>query len=124
MPRLGEGAAERWGDEAPPWACEGAAVVVRGAGGEGPDAGGTIVQRCGSSCVVRLARGEEVSVPTPRLLPVAPKVGATVRVIDGDWNSCTGTLVGLAGAKGVVQIGKMSYQTLPMAQLAVLASAS
>ena len=123
-PRLGEAAAAGpWADETPPWACEGAAVTIRGAEGEEPDSCGVIVQRCGSSCVVRLPRsGEEHCVATSKLLPVAPKVGNTVRVVAGDSCGCTGALVGFAGAEGVVRIGTMSYQTLTMAQLAVIAS--
>ena len=54
-------------------------------------------------------------------MPVVPSVGVSVRVIAGDRCGCQGTLVGLAGADGVVQIGKMSYETVSMSKLIVIA---
>eukprot|EP00931_Biecheleriopsis_adriatica_P026252 TRINITY_DN15995_c0_g2_i1.p1 TRINITY_DN15995_c0_g2~~TRINITY_DN15995_c0_g2_i1.p1 ORF type:complete len:1007 (-),score=272.94 TRINITY_DN15995_c0_g2_i1:63-2756(-) len=112
-------------DEAPAWVTEGAAVRVRSGAQELP---GAIVDVCGDSCTVRLAsEGSDAGVvekefPLPALLPVAPEVGQSVKVVGGDRTGCMGKLVGLAGAEGVVQIGGMQYVTLPMGQLAVLAS--
>eukprot|EP00928_Gymnodinium_smaydae_P065149 TRINITY_DN4832_c0_g1_i2.p1 TRINITY_DN4832_c0_g1~~TRINITY_DN4832_c0_g1_i2.p1 ORF type:complete len:1050 (+),score=202.78 TRINITY_DN4832_c0_g1_i2:229-3378(+) len=116
-----------WSD-APPWATEGAAVLVRGEEENAAVIDGVIIRASGASCVVRLQGGGaaghsvERDIPTPRLLPVAPTVGATVQVVAGDRKGCRGTLVGLAGTEGVVQIGKMSYETLSMSFLTVMAT--
>lgn len=116
------------GDAVPLWVTEGAAVLVRDVAGEPMDPGsqeGVIVRVSGGSCIVRLSRGAlavERELATHALLPVTPAVGANVKVVAGDRSGCYGMLVGLAGGQGVVQIGKMSYETMPMNQLAVLAS--
>jgi len=114
----GHGRDSAWTAEVPPWAVEGAAVVVREGGLEG-----AIVRASGALCTVRLTRSQvEQDFATPALLPCTPTVGSSVRVVGGDRTGCIGTLVGLAGADGVVQIGKMSYETVPMSHLAVLSS--
>jgi len=116
----------------PPWAVEGAAVTVCDEQEDGTRLDGVILRANVDSCTVRLPRrgggalsGEDLTVEqvvaTPRLLPVIPKVGANVKVVAGDRSGCHGTLVGLAGPKGVVQIGGLSYETLPMSQLVVVA---
>merc|ERR1711924_484858 len=102
----------------------GARVTVRAEHAGGADADGVIIRARGATCTVRfLLKGlaTERDFSTPALLPAAPEVGATVKVVGGDRTGCQGTLVGLAGSDGVVQIGKMSYETLPMSMLVVLA---
>eukprot|EP00411_Alexandrium_monilatum_P121918 CAMPEP_0175655150 /NCGR_PEP_ID=MMETSP0097-20121207/11752_1 /TAXON_ID=311494 /ORGANISM="Alexandrium monilatum, Strain CCMP3105" /LENGTH=1000 /DNA_ID=CAMNT_0016961197 /DNA_START=1 /DNA_END=3002 /DNA_ORIENTATION=- len=123
-PRLVEAEAQStsaWTQEVPPWATAGAAVTLREGGQEG-----VVLRARGSTCTIRLLNGdgagEERELATPALLPVSPRVGADVRVVAGERCGCQGKLVGLAGADGVVQIAGMSYETLPMGQLAVLAS--
>eukprot|EP00927_Polykrikos_kofoidii_P078950 TRINITY_DN75751_c0_g1_i1.p1 TRINITY_DN75751_c0_g1~~TRINITY_DN75751_c0_g1_i1.p1 ORF type:complete len:1128 (+),score=222.03 TRINITY_DN75751_c0_g1_i1:61-3384(+) len=110
--------------EAPPWAAEGAAVKVRAAGGDAADQDAFVVRSTGDLCMVRwnqAGSSVQAEFPISRLIPVAPAVGACVRVIGGDRSGCCGQLVGLAGrAAGVVQINKMSYETLPMSQLVVI----
>lgn len=106
---------------APLWATEGIAVLVSGAGGSEE---GVIVRANSGSCTVRLTRDGvpvEGEFATPSLMPKTPTAGAVVKVVGGDRTGCHGTMVGLAGGQGVVQIGKMSYETLPMNQIAVLA---
>eukprot|EP00811_Abedinium_folium_P032672 NODE_569_length_2922_cov_6.441145.p1 GENE.NODE_569_length_2922_cov_6.441145~~NODE_569_length_2922_cov_6.441145.p1 ORF type:complete len:723 (+),score=216.88 NODE_569_length_2922_cov_6.441145:713-2881(+) len=130
--RSGRGTAA-WNQEAPPWATESAAVVVRAEEGEFTGAEGVVVKASGATCTVRFPLGVQArgasgglaggglavdhEFPTPALLPVVPKVGATVKVVEGGRAGCFGTLVGLVGTDGVVQIGKMSYETLPMSYL-------
>jgi len=118
-----------WGGDAASWATEGAAVLVRNLlQADVPDVEGTVVRATGSTCTVRIhiAGGGgatvERDVPLPSLVPVAPTVGATVKVLVGDRQGCLGELVGLAGDKGVVQIGRMFYETLPMSHLVVMAA--
>eukprot|EP00930_Biecheleria_cincta_P100484 TRINITY_DN92119_c0_g1_i1.p1 TRINITY_DN92119_c0_g1~~TRINITY_DN92119_c0_g1_i1.p1 ORF type:complete len:1012 (+),score=235.42 TRINITY_DN92119_c0_g1_i1:57-3038(+) len=117
-----------FGDEAPPWVTEGAAVRVRRE--QSADLPGVIMAISGDTCTVRLELprpGSEPDVveeelPLPSLLPESPAVGKSVKVVGGDRTGCMGKLVGLAGSEGVVQIGGMSYVTLPMSQLAVIAA--
>merc|ERR1719362_383806 len=87
-----------WTAEVPPWAVDGAAIVVREGGLEG-----AIVRVSGALCTVRLTSSQvEQDFATPALLPATPTVGSSVRVVGGDRTGCIGTLVGLAGADGVV----------------------
>lgn len=127
--------APAWSTEALLWATAGCAVTVHE--GRAGETGmlGVILSVVGGSCSVRLRLGDdqrggaagaglvvEREFPTAALRPVEPKVGNTVKVVAGARSGCTGTLVGLAGADGVVQIGTMSYETLPMKHMAVVAS--
>jgi len=115
-----------FGEQAPAWITEGAAVkVARGQA----HLTGAIVDIRGDICVVRLevptggaTEVVEEQFPLPALLPVEPQAGSSVKVVGGDRTGCFGKLVGLAGSEGVVQIGGMSYVTLPMSQIAVLAA--
>jgi len=133
------GANSNWNEEAPPWATAGAAVMVRSEQADASNMSGVVVKVRGTSCTVRLLVGDRAGLagqgglagggfaverdfPTSALLPVVPTVGAMVKVVAGDRLGCHGTMVGLAGSEGVVQIGKMSYETVPMSQLAVLAT--
>ncbi|CAK9000479.1 unnamed protein product [Durusdinium trenchii] len=108
----------------PPWLTEGAAVRVRG-----EELPGAILEVKGDTCRVQLERAGdkgttlvEEELPLSALVPVAPEIGLCVKVVSGDRIGCTGKLVGLAGAEAVVQIGGMCYETLPMGQIAVVAS--
>ncbi|CAE7737245.1 unnamed protein product, partial [Symbiodinium pilosum] len=105
----------------PAWLTEGAAVQVRGA------QAGTILEVKGDLCRVRTLRLEgdvvreaEEMLPLPALIPVAPEVGRSVKVVAGDRTGIIGKLVGLAGAEAVLQIAGMCYETLPMTQIAVV----
>lgn len=123
-----------WNAELPLWATEGAAVTVRREQDTGVDEVGAILSMTGTVALVRLISsasgggmagtglGKERSLPTSMLIPVAPQVGASVKVVSGNRNGCFGSLVGLAGQNGVVQIGTLNYETLPMSHLVVLAS--
>merc|ERR1712054_277862 len=124
-----------WNAELPAWFTEGAAVTVRKEQNVGVDEVGAIVSITGSVASVRIISsdgsaggmagsglGKERSLPTSMLIPVAPQVGASVKVVSGNKSGCFGTLVGLAGTNGVVQIGSLNYDTLPLNQLVVLAS--
>jgi len=125
------------GDDVPPWATESAAVSVRNEGHATSEQIGIITRLTGTVATVMLMLGdkkaltgglaggalsEERDFPISKLLPVAPQVGASVKVVAGRSSGLQGTLVGLAGDKGVVQIGKIQYETLPMSHLAVTAS--
>merc|ERR1712048_301316 len=95
-------------------------VIIRAEHGNEADVECTIVRTGKSSCAVRInSSGIQRDVSTPQLLPMTPKVGATVKVVAGDRCGCHGTLVGLAGAEAVVQF-PMFAVTLPMSELAVL----
>ncbi|CAE7362611.1 unnamed protein product [Symbiodinium natans] len=107
----------------PAWLTEGAAVQVRGEA----HAEGTILEVKGDICRVRILRSEggdarevEEVLPLPAMIPVAPDIGRSVKVVAGDRTGVIGKLVGLAGAEAVVQIGGMCYETLPMTQIAVV----
>lgn len=125
------------GDDVPPWATESAAVSVRSEGHVSTEQIGIITRLTGTVASVRLMLGdkkaltgglaggmlsEERDFPISKLMPVAPQVGASVKVVAGKSSGLVGNLVGLAGDKGVVQIGKIQYETLPMSHLAVTAS--
>jgi len=124
--KLATGSGGFFGEQAPAWITEGAAVkVARGQA----HLTGAIVDIKGDICVVRLevptggaTEVVEEQFPLPALLPVEPQPGSSVKVVGGERTGCFGKLVGLAGSEGVVQIGGMSYVTLPMSQIAVLAT--
>lgn len=125
-PRLGSEASvgSAW-TTVPSWVVEGAAVLLRVAGEANTEA--TILQVEGTQCRVRIRASdpeddEERVVDLPALVPVLPTVGTTVKVVGGDRTGCYGTLVGLAGVQGVVQLNKMSYETLPMSQLVAVST--
>lgn len=119
---------EGWAQDVPAWFVEGAAVKVRAEYQQGEIAGlgdlvAVILKVSRLRCTIRLTgRGgaviKEFSVSA--LLPAAPTIGCNIQVIGGDRRGCFGILVGLAGQEGVVQIGKMSYETLPMSDLVVM----
>lgn len=124
-----------WIADLPPWATEGAAVTVRNEYATAVEELGVILSLTGNVASVRLLSsaadsgmagsvlGKERAVPTSMLIPVTPKVGASVKVVSGNRSGCQGTLVGLAGtSQGVVQIGSLNYDTMPLNQLVVLAS--
>eukprot|EP00403_Amphidinium_massartii_P040756 CAMPEP_0178435790 /NCGR_PEP_ID=MMETSP0689_2-20121128/34110_1 /TAXON_ID=160604 /ORGANISM="Amphidinium massartii, Strain CS-259" /LENGTH=1037 /DNA_ID=CAMNT_0020057875 /DNA_START=36 /DNA_END=3146 /DNA_ORIENTATION=- len=116
-----------WEEETalPAWATEGAAVVVRSSNDVSAKLAkdiGVIVRPGGVACVIRSLAGAgldrglaggglrmEREVPTSRLLPLPPEVGNMVKVVEGPRSGCYGTLTGLAGSDGIVQIGKMSF---------------
>eukprot|EP00435_Cladocopium_sp_Y103_P063298 s367_g24.t2 len=108
----------------PSWLTEGAAVRIRG----DAELPGAIVKVKGETCRVQVEREAngatevvEEELPFSALIPVAPEIGSSVKVVAGDRIGCTGKLVGLAGPEAVVQIGGMCYETLPMGQIAVVA---
>lgn len=123
-----------WIADLPPWATEGAAVTVRREQDTGVDEVGAIISMTDNVALVRLISsagggsmagtglGQERSLPTSMLIPVAPQVGANVKVVSGKCSGCFGTLEGLAGPNGVVKIANLNYETLPMSHLVVLAS--
>lgn len=111
----------------PSWLTEGAAVRIRGDCGDA-ELPGAIVKVKGETCQVQVEREAngatevvEEELPFSALIPVAPEIGSSVKVVAGDRIGCTGKLVGLAGPEAVVQIGGMCYETLPMGQIAVVA---
>ncbi|CAE8602912.1 unnamed protein product [Polarella glacialis] len=74
------GAAMHWGDEAPPWVTEGAAVMVRRE--QAAEVPGAIVEIHGSSCIVRLeiaGREVEEEFALPSLVPLTPEIGCAVK---------------------------------------------
>eukprot|EP00439_Symbiodinium_sp_Y106_P022806 s3970_g2.t2 len=114
----------------PSWLVEGAAVHVRRGVA---DVIGTILEIKGDLCRVRTlqpapqgsdlgAEEREEMLPLPAILPVAPEIGRSVKVVAGDRTGIIGKLVGLAGTEAVVQIGGMCYETLPMTQIAVVSN--
>lgn len=114
----------------PSWVIEGAAVHVRRGAA---DITGTILEIKGDVCRVRTlqpapqgsdlgAEEREEMLPLPAILPVAPEIGRSVKVVAGDRTGIIGKLVGLAGTEAVVQIGGMCYETLPMTQIAVVSN--
>merc|ERR1712014_258212 len=75
---------EAWADM-PPWLVDGAGVIIRAEHGNEADVECTIVRTGKSSCAVRInSSGIQRDVSTPQLLPMTPKVGATVKVVAGD----------------------------------------
>jgi len=128
-----------WSADLPPWVTEGAAITVRKEHVTAVDEVGVILRVTGRVATVRLILGEtagltgtggmagaglgrEADLPISMLLPVAPTVGSSVKVISGKHRDCQGKLVGLAGPSGVVQIGSLNYETVPLNHIAVLAS--
>merc|ERR1712139_16688 len=126
-----DGMPAAWNTELPPWVTEGAAVSLRQEQATAVDEVGVIMKITGSVATVRLignagiagsggmaggALGKERDLPTSMLVPIAPEVGSSVQVVGGNRKGCHGKLVGLAGASGIVQIGSLNYETLPLNQ--------
>jgi len=127
-----------WGTELPPWVTEGVAVSLRKESAAADDEVGVIMKVTGTIASIRLSIGEtgfltgrggaagggfgkEMDVPTSQLVPIAPKVGSTVKVVSGRSEGAFGKLTGITGTSGIVQIGSLNYETLPLNQVAVLA---